>query len=48
MIKITEMPVVIYSLLVKVIVNVLALVLYIPFYNPTPIKKSKLNLLYEW
>lgn len=32
MIKITEMPLVIYCLIVKVIANVLALVLYIPFY----------------
>ena len=32
MIKITEMPLVIYYLIVKVITSILALVLYIPFY----------------
>ena len=32
MIKITEMPLAIYCLIIKVITNVLALVLYIPFY----------------
>ncbi len=32
MIKITEMPLAIYCLIVKVITNVLALILYIPFY----------------
>lgn len=32
MIKITEMPLVIYCLIIKVITNVLALILYIPFY----------------
>ena len=32
MIKITEMPLAIYCLIIKVITNVLALILYIPFY----------------
>ena len=32
MVKITEMPLVIYCLIVKVITSILALVLYIPFY----------------
>ena len=32
MVKITEMPLVIYCLIVKVITSILALALYIPFY----------------
>lgn len=45
MIKITEMPLVIYCLIVKVIVNVLALVLYIPFYIIDVLVKLGLNAI---